>query len=49
MKTNRGMMNLAGHVQIDHKPIKNAFRVSIPRHALKTTGIKKATRILKYT
>jgi hypothetical protein len=38
MKINREMMNLAGHVQIDNKHIKNEFRVSIPRHALKNHG-----------
>jgi hypothetical protein len=38
MKINREMMNLARYVQIDNKPIKNAFRASVPRHALKIHG-----------
>jgi hypothetical protein len=49
MKANREMINLTGHEQTDHNPIKNTLHVSLPRHALKTLGINKSTMILKYT
>jgi hypothetical protein len=43
MKANRALMNLAVHEQTDHKPIKNTFHLSIPRHELKDLGINKST------
>jgi hypothetical protein len=49
MKANREMINLTGHEQIDHNPIKNTFHVSLPRQALKNLGINKSARISKYT